>query len=126
LKIGIWQAFAIGFAQAVSILPAVSRSGATITTALWLDIDRQQAARYSFLLSVPAIAGAFALQMYDIFTRKVVLPQADWGPLALAFVVSGVSGYFAVAVILRALTHRWFAHFGIWCWLVGLAALWVW
>lgn len=126
LKIGIGRAFAIGIAQAIAILPAVSRSGSTIATALWLDIDRRQAARYSFLLSIPAIAGAFALQLYDIFTNKVVLPPADWGPLALAFVVSGVSGYFAVVAILRALTHRWFAHFGIWCWLVGLAALWVW
>jgi undecaprenyl-diphosphatase len=126
LKIGVGRSFAIGIAQAVAILPAVSRSGSTIATAMWLDIDREQAARYSFLLSIPAIGGAFVLQMYDLAANKVALPQADWGPLALAFVVSGVSGYFAVAAILRALTHRWFAHFGIWCWLVGLAALWRW
>lgn len=120
------SALIIGVAQSVAILPGVSRSGSTIGAALWLGMDRAQAARYSFFLSIPAIAGAFLLSMIDFVKAGASTQGIAWGPLALAFVVAAVSGYLAVAAILRALAKRWFGHFGIWCWIVGILALWQW
>jgi undecaprenyl-diphosphatase len=66
LGIGWGQAGLVGLAQAVAILPGISRSGSTIATALHLNIDREQAARFSFLLSIPAVGGAFLLETKDV------------------------------------------------------------
>jgi undecaprenyl-diphosphatase len=119
-----WRsALAVGVSQAVAILPGISRSGATIATALHLGIDREQAARFSFLLSIPAIAGAFLLQAVDV-ARSPLPFSPDWGPLLLGFAISLVSGYLAVAVFIRLLVRGRFALFGIWCLLLGLASLW--
>jgi undecaprenyl-diphosphatase len=125
-RLGAGRALAIGCAQAVAILPGVSRSGATIATALWLGVEREQAARFSFFLALPAITGAFILQLVKALKSGSLPGVHDWGPLVVAFVVAGVSGYVAVGLLLRALARRHFALFGIWCWLVGLAALWHW
>lgn len=126
IRLGWGRALVIGCAQAVAILPGVSRSGTTIATALWLGVEREQAARFSFFLALPAIGGAFALQLAKAGRSGALNNMGDLGPLAVAFVVAGVSGYIAVGLILRALARRHFALFGIWCWLVGLAALWYW
>lgn len=125
-RLGAGQALAIGCAQAVAILPGVSRSGATIATALWLGVERGQAARFSFFLALPAITGAFILQALKAVRSGAITADGDWGPLAVAFIIAGLSGYLAVGLILRALARRHFAYFGFWCWLVGLAALWHW
>jgi len=125
-RLGAGRALAIGCAQAVAILPGVSRSGATIATALWLGVEREQAARFSFFLALPAITGAFILQLAKALKSGSLPGVNDWGPLVVAFVIAGVSGYVAVGLLLRALARRHFALFGIWCWLVGLAALWHW
>jgi len=125
-RLGAGRALAIGCAQAVAILPGVSRSGTTIATALWLGVEREQAARFSFLLALPAISGAFVLQVAKAIRSGSLNGAGDWGPLLVAFVIAGVSGYLAVGLILRALARRHFALFGVWCWLVGLAALWHW
>ena len=126
LKLSGSAALLIGIAQSVAILPGVSRSGSTISTAMWLGIDRTQAARFSFLLSIPAIAGAFVLHAADFVQAGGSFAEVDWGAMSVAFVIAAVSGYFAVATILRALVNRWFAHFGIWCWIVGILAIWQW
>jgi undecaprenyl-diphosphatase len=125
-RLGWGRALIIGCAQAVAILPGVSRSGTTIATALWLGVEREQAARFSFFLALPAISGAFVLQLAKAVKSGALNNAGDSGPLVVAFVVAGVSGYIAVGLILRALARRHFALFGIWCWLVGLAALWYW
>jgi len=117
------RAFWIGVAQAISILPGISRSGATIATAMHLGISREQAARYSFLLSMPAIFGAFVLQVvYIARSPEPFAPQ--WGPLLLGFLTSLVSGYFAVAWFVRFLVRGHFAVFGWWCLLLGAWSIW--
>jgi len=123
-RLGWGRALAIGCAQAVAILPGVSRSGATIATALWLGVEREQAARFSFFLALPAIAGAFILLFAKALKSGSLESGAALGPLAVAFVTAGISGYVAVGLILRALARRHFAWFGVWCCLVGLSALW--
>ena len=93
----------IGFAQALALVPGVSRSGATITAGLFLGFDRVAAARFSFLLSVPAVvlSGLFEL-------RGVIDGSAEGGvglgPTAVATLLAFISGYASIAFLLKFLT----------------------
>ncbi len=91
----VWDALLIGFMQGIAIIPAISRSGATIATALVLGIDRELAGRYSFVLSVPAIAGAFLLELVK---HKPSLAQP--GAMAVGFFFSVVFGMLALAFLM--------------------------
>ena len=100
----------IGVAQAVAILPGISRSGATIAAALGMGIERGDAARYSFLLSIPAIAGAIATQIPDVANGSFHITSA----VIAGFVAATVSGYIAIEGFLKFLrTHslRTFAYY---------------
>jgi undecaprenyl-diphosphatase len=97
------DAIVVGFAQALALIPGVSRSGATITAGLFLGFDRVAAARFSFLLSIPAVvlSGLFEL-------RGVVDGSAEGGvgiaPTAVATLLAFVTGYASIALLLRFLT----------------------
>lgn len=93
-------ALLIGLAQAVAPIPGVSRSGITITAALLLGMDRQAAARFSFLLSIPVIAGAGCLKTWDLVSSGL---DVDWQLLGLGAVVSGLTAYGCIALFLRLL-----------------------
>jgi undecaprenyl-diphosphatase len=98
-------AVAIGFAQSCALVPGVSRSGATITAGMLLGMSRLAAARFGFLIGVPAIAGAGAAGMLDL--RDVALTSADLQVFAVGFLSSAVVGYVTVSVLLRYLvSHR--------------------
>jgi len=94
------MALLIGMAQALAPVPGVSRSGVTITAALMLNMDRQAAARFSFLLSIPVIAGAGALKSWDLLSSDIAV---DWSLLALGALVSAVTAYSCIAIFLRLL-----------------------
>jgi undecaprenyl-diphosphatase len=94
------MALLIGLAQALAPVPGVSRSGITITAALLLNMDRQSAARFSFLLSIPVIAGAGTLKSWDLFNSGV---GVDWLLLGMGALVSGVTAYSCIAIFLRLL-----------------------
>lgn len=115
------SSFLIGCAQAVAILPGISRSGSTIVTALWLGITREQAAKFSFLMSVPVIFGATVLKTHDIFVNP--LPQSDLGYLFLATLAAMISGYFAIRWLLAIIRRKKMEWFGIYCMVVSLAGL---
>jgi undecaprenyl-diphosphatase len=92
----------IGFAQALALVPGVSRSGATITAGLFAGFDRESAARYSFLLSIPAVvlSGLFE-------ARKIGDPGgAGFGPTLIATVLAFIVGYASIAWMLRWLTSH--------------------
>jgi undecaprenyl-diphosphatase len=98
-----WQdALIIGVAQATALIPGVSRSGATLCAAAMVGLMRPDAARFSFLLSIPAVAAA------GIFQLKSALGQlhGDKTPLIVATVVAGLSGYIAIAWLMRWLSTR--------------------
>ena len=98
----VTDSFAVGSAQVLALVPGISRSGATISMGLFRGFDRASAARFSFLLSVPAIAlsGLFEL-------RKVADPGGPSAAVtAIATIVAFVSGYAAIAWLLRLLAHR--------------------
>jgi undecaprenyl-diphosphatase len=92
---------AIGLAQAAAVIPGVSRSGATITTGLFRGLKREEAARFSFLLGTPLIAGAGAKGMID--TLQSGLSGHDLTAFALGMITAAVSGFFAIGFLLRYL-----------------------
>jgi undecaprenyl-diphosphatase len=102
------HALAIGMAQACALIPGVSRSGATITCALVIGMARPDAARFSFLLGVPAIAGAGLFEMKDALAQ---LGVSGWAPLALGVATAAIAGYASIAWLLRYLQRRTLAPF---------------
>jgi len=103
------DASAIGVAQALAVVPGTSRSGITITAGLFRNLNRETAARYSFLLSTPAIAAAAAKAMYDIAKHHAFEPGMGTA-FAVGIAISAVTGFAVIAWFLRFLRHRslWF------------------
>ena len=99
-SLDLGMALLIGLAQGLAPVPGVSRSGITITAGLLLNMDRQSAARFSFLLSIPVIAGAGVLKAWQLVNAEVAV---DWRLLAMGAAVSGVMAYLCIATFLRLL-----------------------
>jgi undecaprenyl-diphosphatase len=95
---------AVGLAQAVSVIPGTSRSGATISAGLFRNMNRETAARFSFLLSTPAIAAAVAKKAWDIHKEGGIPPDMK-APIVVGVIVSGVLGAIVIAFFLRYLRH---------------------
>ncbi len=113
-------ALAIGIAQAFAILPGISRSGTTVSVALWLGVMPERAAEFSFLLAVPAIAGAAVLQLPEVGSAS---PSGGWGPLAVSFVTALVAGVVAIRFLVALLKRGAFHLFAPYCWTAGIATL---
>jgi undecaprenyl-diphosphatase len=102
-QLGIGDALAVGFAQVLALIPGSSRSGSTIMAGLFAGEKRETAARFSFLLSIPAIAASGLLELKGALKN---LPEGSLLPLALATVISGIVGYLSIWFLLRFLrTH---------------------
>lgn len=99
-SIGFKDALIIGLSQCLALVPGASRSGSTIMSSLFLGIDREAAARFSFLLSIPAILGSGLLELKHALK---VLPQGELQNLLIATVVSGIVGYVSIAFLLKYL-----------------------
>ncbi len=118
-EFGFKTAFFIGVCQGGAILPGISRSGATICAGLFAGIERETAARFSFLLSIPAILGAELLSMKDAFRTGFTMDQATlFGTLA-----SFVTGYGALVLLLSIVKNGRLYRFAPYCWIVGGIAL---
>ncbi|MBU0483719.1 MAG: undecaprenyl-diphosphatase UppP [Proteobacteria bacterium] len=117
--IGIRDALLIGLAQALAIVPGVSRSGITMTCGLFLGFNRQAAAKFSFLLSIPIILGAGVYESPEII-RSGLAPDQFWCFVA-GFFSSAISGYFFITFLLRFVRTRTFEIFAYYR--LGLAAL---
>ena len=110
----------IGLAQCVSMIPGVSRSGATIVSAMLLGADRRAAAEFSFWLAMPTMAGAFA---YDLYKNHAQMSSGNAALVAVGFVVSFISAWFVVKTFLGYVTRHGFALFAWWRVAVGTAGL---
>jgi undecaprenyl-diphosphatase len=97
----IKDALIVGFAQVGALVPGVSRSGSTLTAALFLDLKREEAARFSFLLGLPAIALAGLKEMYELY--KAHLDLHGWSILGVGLVVASISAFVAIWGLLRIL-----------------------
>jgi undecaprenyl-diphosphatase len=97
------DAVVVGFAQALALVPGVSRSGATISAGLFLGMDRVSAARFSFLLSIPAVVLSGLYELKDVVNGSAE-GAAGLGPTAVATVLAFISGYLSIAFLLKFLT----------------------
>ena len=114
-QVGPLIALAIGTAQGLAITPGISRSGSTIVCALLLGLNRELAGRFSFLLSIPAIIGAVALQFdMEAIARVGVVP------LILGFTSSVLVGFMALKVLMGIVKKGHFYYFAPYCWVVGI------
>ncbi|WP_406535236.1 undecaprenyl-diphosphate phosphatase [Methanobrevibacter sp.] len=110
------EALWMGLGQACAILPGLSRSGTTIAAGLTIGLDKEFAAKFSFILSIPAIFGAFILQLKDIGSALDV----NFLPVFLGFVASIVAGYLAIRWMLELIQNKSLDIFAYYCWLMGL------
>lgn len=109
----------IGTAQAAALVPGISRSGSTVVAALWLGVRAEDAAAFSFLMAVPAIAGAAILQLSDVGTT----PGPGTLPLLAGGAAAAVTGVLAIRTFVLMLARRSFHLFAPYCWAVGSAYL---
>jgi undecaprenyl-diphosphatase len=99
--VSIKDAMIVGLAQVGALIPGVSRSGSTLTAALFLDLKRAEAARFSFLLGLPAIAGAGLLELYELV--KAQLDLHGWSVLAVGLIVASLSAFVAIWSLMHIL-----------------------
>jgi undecaprenyl-diphosphatase len=106
----------IGSFQVLALLPGVSRSGTTIAAGLWRGLDRPTAARFSFLVGLPAIAGAGLLSIIDIFSANGSLPATHY---VAAFLAAAITGYLCIAFLLSWVKRHSLYLFAVYCAVVG-------
>ncbi|MBE3573968.1 MAG: undecaprenyl-diphosphate phosphatase [Firmicutes bacterium] len=119
-RLGWGRAFLVGVGQAVAIIPGVSRSGSTIAFALGSGLKREDAARFSFLLALPAILGAGVLQAKDIALAGLA---GQWPAFLAGFLTALVAGWLAIATMMRFIRRQPLTWFSPYVWLVGILAL---
>jgi len=122
-KMKVSDALIVGLFQGFAIIPGISRSGSTISAALFRELNRETAIRYSFFLSLPAILGATLLEGRELLSSGP--ENISVIPLALGTAVAFVSGIFAIRTLIRILNTGNLHYFSYYCWMVGsLVILW--
>lgn len=119
-RIGFLTAILIGIAQGIAIIPGISRSGITIVCGLLCGLERELAARFSFLLSIPAIAGALALQLSSHETGALAA-----APMLTGFVTAAIAGFVALKVLMQMVKRGNLAWFAPYCWAIGLSVVFI-
>ena len=119
-KLNYNNAFAIGVIQAIAILPGISRSGATIALAVLLKIDRDKAARFSFLMVIPLILGSMAKSILD---GDLSQESTDLFPLLVGFVSAFITGVFACRWMIALVKKSQLKYFSFYCIAVGILAI---
>ena len=120
-EMNIWDAVLIGLAQGCAIAPGLSRSGTTISASLARNLDRNLAARFSFLLSVPAILGAGLIQSKEII-KAGTIGIGIW-PLIFGFLAAFVSGWIAIKVFMNIIQRMSIRGFAYYCFVIGILIL---
>ncbi len=117
------RAILMGLAQAVAILPGVSRSGMTLAAARASGVEAEKSAEFSFLMSAPPIAGAALLQILKAGDAAAATTEVSWGLTIYGCLLAAVVGYLSLKLLLKSLKGRWFWLFGPYCAIVGLLTL---
>ena len=120
MELPLPMALKIGFIQCLAMIPGTSRSGATIVGALMLGASKRAAAEFSFFLSMPTMAGAFA---YDLYKNRDVLDASAFGEIAVGFVMAFISAVLVVKWLLSYVSKHGYRLFGWWRIIVGSFAL---
>ena len=113
-------AMMMGIVQGISIIPGISRSGATIAVALLLGIKREKTFEFSFLLSIPAILGALGYTAYTQFS-ELASAGLEWSEILAGAIVAMLVGYLALKLLWRTMAKGKFHLFAFYCWILGAA-----
>ena len=113
LKLTMSKSLLIGLAQAFAIIPGISRSGSTIMMGIWTGINRETAAKFSFIMSVPVILGATLLKTLDLFENPIQTTELLY--ILVATVASAISGYFAIILLIAVIKKQKLEYFGYYC-----------
>jgi len=119
-KVSFGHAIIIGISQAIAILPGISRSGATISTSVLLGIDRERAARFSFLMVVPLIIGKIAK---DIFSGDITYSPDVLLPLSAGFIAAFITGLLACTWMIKLVKSSKLSYFSYYCFIVAAFAI---
>lgn len=119
-KVGIKEAILVGLAQAVALAPGISRSGATISTCVLLNIDKERAARFSFLMVMPLIVAKVAKDALD---AKFALDAAALLPMGLGFVAAFLVGLAACTWMINLVKRGQLVYFSLYCFVIGSLAI---
>ncbi|MGM0409912.1 MAG: undecaprenyl-diphosphatase UppP [Bacillota bacterium] len=111
----------VGFAQALAIIPGISRSGSTIVGGLFKGLNRKLAAKFSFLLSVPVIGGATLLKVKDLIS--VGMGNISIIELLLGTISAAIAGYFSIRLLLKLINQEKLSIFAYYCWILGVAII---
>lgn len=120
-RVTLGKSILIGLAQAFAMIPGISRSGSTISTALYLGVKREDAANFSFLMVIPVIGGAMLLEVLDLIELGV--ENVEVLSLVVGFITAFVSGYFALKYLIIILKKKGFHYFAYYCWAIGAFGL---
>ena len=118
--ISFTDALLIGLAQGIAVIPGISRSGTTIASALYRRVNREDAATFSFLISVPAIGGAILIETIQGFKCGIGIMNIS---MAVGALTAFITGYLALKVLLSVVKKGKFHYFSVYCWLVGIMAM---
>ena len=119
-EVNFLHALIIGISQAISILPGVSRSGATISTSVLLGIDREKAARFSFLMVVPLILGKMGK---DIISGDILIENTTIVPILTGFTAAFITGLFACRWMIQLVKKSKLKYFSFYCFFVGTVSI---
>lgn len=114
------DALFVGLVQAVAVTPGISRSGSTIAGAVARGIDRKSAARFTFLMSIPAVLGAIVLELRAMITGATDVSTFDVVPMAVGFFASMISGYLAIKIMLKIIVISKLKYFSYYMFVVGV------
>ena len=119
-KVSYSNAFVIGLAQAIAILPGISRSGATISTSVLLGVDKNKAARFSFLMVVPLIFGKI---FKDVLSGDLSFQADGIVPMSAGFIAAFIAGLAACTWMIQLVRKSKLTYFAVYCLIVGLIAI---
>ena len=119
-KVSILSSFLIGLSQAIAIIPGISRSGATISIAVLLGIDKENAAKFSFLMVVPLILGKV---VKDLISGEALKYNESLLPLFIGFIFAFVTGMIACKWMIKLVKNSQLKYFSVYCFIVGLIAV---
>ncbi|MBW2994816.1 undecaprenyl-diphosphate phosphatase, partial [Candidatus Woesearchaeota archaeon] len=116
-KITLLPAIIIGIAQGLAIMPGISRSGATIATALFFGTQKKEAVRFSFLLFIPAMIGATVLQ------AKNITNNIQWTPIIIGTFFAVIIGYASLKLLILIVNKKRLSWFSYYCWIIGILVI---
>lgn len=122
-ELNFMKAFIIGIAQAIAVLPGISRSGATIATGIIVGVDKERVTRFSFLMVIIPILGASLLQVKDIIESPAIIGNTSISALAVGFFTALIFGIIACKLMIRIVQKGKLIYFAIYCFVLATAVL---